>query len=424
MDPADIKARLFRKVALERLSSPEQMDTMMHVVTLRSWLALAPFLGLLLLALGWGFFGSIPTKVTGRSILLQTGGLQEVTTAAAGRITELRVRVGDTVRAGQAVAVLAQPELAAQIQAATDRLAELGRQQREQQAQVGRAQGLSRSLLDQQQVALKAQIAAAQDRIRVLGERIQTQQALLDQGLVTRQTLLHSHNELTAARQEVEHIKGQLQQASLRSAENDKLALQELTMTANQISETRRTLDRLHASLDQTTRVASSHAGRVVELKVGPGNLVAPGQALLTLESGGGGAAHMEVVAYIPAADGKKVVPGMEAQIVPSTVRREEHGFMIGRAASVSDYAATAESMQAVLQNRQLAQELAAGSTPIEVRATLQPAATPSGFRWSSESGPPFAVRSGTLGTAEIVVHRQAPVTLVIPLLKKTLGID
>lgn len=424
MQAKEIQARLFRKVALDRLASPEQLDTLVQVVGVRSWLALAPLLVLVLLAVGWGVFGSIPTKVTGKFILLQTGGLREVTTASGGRVTELPVRVGDVLQAGQQVALLSQPDLSTRIRATRDRLQELQRQQAEQQRQVERNLQLGRSLVQQQRAALAAQEQAAQDRIRVLGERVQSQQALLDQGLVTRQALLQSRSELVAQQQAVQQIRGELQQVALRAAEDEKRALQELTLAGNQISETRRVLEGLQSGMQEASRIVSSHAGRVVEVKVGPGSLVEPGSALLTLETGSAADRRMEAVVYIPAAQGKKVTPGMAAQVVPSTARREEYGFMAGQVRSVSDYAATPESMLGVLQNRQLVQELAAGASPIEVRVDLQPADTPSGFRWSSRSGPPFAVRSGTLGSAEIVVSRQAPVTLVVPLLKKSLGLD
>ena len=423
MNSPDPKARLFRKVALDRLSSPEQLDTMVQVVTLRSWIALAPLVALVLLALVWSIFGSIPTKVSGRAILFQTGGLRDVTAGSAGRITEMKVKIGDTIALGQQVAVLAQPNLDDQIRSAQDRLAELQRQQTELRGQIARAQGLSQSLVVQQRAALERQIVAAQERARVMRERIATQQTLLDQGLITRQTLLNSQNELAAAQQEVENARSSLQQANLRRAEDEKRAMQELTAVGNQISETRRALSSLQASLTQTSQVVSSHAGRVVELKVGPGTLVVPGNGLVTVESEGGGN-ELEAVIYIPAAEGKRVEQSMQVQIAPSTVKREEYGYMIGSVRFVSDYAASSESMQAVLQNRQIVQELAGATSPIEVRASLRSGDNISGYRWSSEAGPPFKVRAGTLGTAEIVVYRQAPITLVIPLLKKSLGLD
>ena len=56
------KKQIFRKVALERLSSPEQLDLVMQVTSPRSWIALSA-VGLLLVTLViWGILGSIPEK--------------------------------------------------------------------------------------------------------------------------------------------------------------------------------------------------------------------------------------------------------------------------------------------------------------------------------------------------------------------------
>lgn len=54
---------VFRKVSVERLSSPEQLDTLMRVTSPKGWLALAA-LGLLLIsAIAWGFGGTLSTKI-------------------------------------------------------------------------------------------------------------------------------------------------------------------------------------------------------------------------------------------------------------------------------------------------------------------------------------------------------------------------
>ena len=45
--------KLFRKVALERLSSPEQLDQMMTVTSLRGWIALAAAIFLILHLAGY-----------------------------------------------------------------------------------------------------------------------------------------------------------------------------------------------------------------------------------------------------------------------------------------------------------------------------------------------------------------------------------
>lgn len=150
------------------------------------------------------------------------------------------------------------------------------------------------------------------------------------------------------------------------------------------------------------------------------GELVTPQTRLLSLETL---AEPLDAVLFIPAGDGKKVQPGMEVQISPSTVRKEEYGVMIGRVKSVSTFPTTPDAMQRILRNAALAEELAGGGAPLEVTAELlSDSNTRSGYKWSSPMGPPIGVFSGTLASASIVVDRKRPIGYVIPLVKGALG--
>ena len=86
--------RVFRKVSLDRLSSPEQLDQVMQVTNPRGWLALAAVGSLLAMAIGWGIFGSLSEQVAGGGILLKSGGVFEVVSPAEGRVTDVSVSVG------------------------------------------------------------------------------------------------------------------------------------------------------------------------------------------------------------------------------------------------------------------------------------------------------------------------------------------
>jgi hypothetical protein len=66
--------KLFRKIAIDRLSSPEELDQLMQVTTLRSWLILAALSGLFIMAAVWGIWGSLTTTAPGRGILVETAG--------------------------------------------------------------------------------------------------------------------------------------------------------------------------------------------------------------------------------------------------------------------------------------------------------------------------------------------------------------
>jgi hypothetical protein len=67
-------SRIFRKAALERMSSPEQLDLLLQVTTPRTWLALLSMVLCVLAAVAWGFWGELATKVTGRGTLAAVAG--------------------------------------------------------------------------------------------------------------------------------------------------------------------------------------------------------------------------------------------------------------------------------------------------------------------------------------------------------------
>jgi HlyD family secretion protein len=60
---------IFRSAALNRMSSPEQLDQMLEVTTPKYWLALIGIGLLLLCGLAWGFFGKMTTKAMGHGVV-------------------------------------------------------------------------------------------------------------------------------------------------------------------------------------------------------------------------------------------------------------------------------------------------------------------------------------------------------------------
>jgi HlyD family secretion protein len=113
----------------------------------------------------------------------------------------------------------------------------------------------------------------------------------------------------------------------------------------------------------------------------------------------------------------------MEAQVSPSTVRREEFGFMKGEIKVVGEYPVGIDAVKSVTANDQLAAELVGQGTKIEVHVGLQPDSnTTSGYVWSSSGGPPFKVDGGTRVSVAVVVERRAPISYVLPIFKKALG--
>ena len=59
-----MKRQIFRQSALDRLSSPEQLDMLFQVVRPSAWAALAAAILLLGVLVAWGFRGTVTTLVS------------------------------------------------------------------------------------------------------------------------------------------------------------------------------------------------------------------------------------------------------------------------------------------------------------------------------------------------------------------------
>lgn len=417
--------RIFRKVALDRLASPEQLDQILQVTSRRGWLALAAIALLLVTAVVWGIFGVLSEKVVGHGILLRSGGVLEVVATASGRINDISVTVGDTIAQGQVVARVEQPDLMEELERAKEKLAVLRLEHREKIAFVAEQRELDRARLRQRREDFEQAIAAGEERLRVLEERLAAQRSLVESGLLARPTLL-------ATRQLYDQT-----QEKIRARETDLAALdvEELELE-NRAEETVRggelEIERAEAAVDQverrlgvSSRIVSRYGGRVLELMTEQGKIVQRGEPVLSLDLAGAAVQDLVGVVYVPSLHGKKVEPGMTIHVAPSTVPQEEFGMMVGRVIFVSDFPATTRGMVRVLKNDQLVRELSGGGAPYEVHAELfVDPTTPSQYRWTSSSGPATRIESGTVATGYISIEEQRPISRVLPLLRRWTGVS
>lgn len=93
--------QIFQERAMERLSSPGQLDQLMVVTSPRGWIALAGAAVLLAIAILWGILGSLQTAVEASGVLTRPGGVVTVRAAVAGGVEKVLVRDGDRVKPGQ-----------------------------------------------------------------------------------------------------------------------------------------------------------------------------------------------------------------------------------------------------------------------------------------------------------------------------------
>ena len=411
---------IFRKVALERLSSPEQLDQLMQVTDPKGWLALSALGLLLLTSLAWGVFGSIPTQARGEGILLRQGGVSSLVAAENGQVEEILVSVGDVIQKGQVVARIRQEELLRQIQASRDKLAGARAEYQDLVRYAGEQRRLRDQDLTQQRTNLQRSVQALERQVELTRERMASERDLLKDGLITKQTLLASEQSLNTTQDQLASARLDLNGLELKRIEAEQQVDQQIQTREAQIRDLEIELRERQARLGEAVRVVSPHAGRVLELLVDRGDVVSPGTAILNLEVV---SENLVAVLFVPATAGKRVQPGMAVRISPSTVKREEFGSILGRVTWAAEYPSTSRGMIRLLGNEALAQKLMQEGPPIQVNVALtRDPSTPSGFRWSSSTGPNLKISSGTLASGDVVVRQEAPINLVIPKVREKLG--
>lgn len=418
------QSAVFRKVSLDRLASPEQLDQLMTVTDGRGWVALAALGVLLVTGIAWGCLGSIPETVGGLGMLVKSGGVAQVVPATPGRVADVAVAVGDEVHEGQIVARIEQPDLANQLHQARVTLATL----REQHDQVLRRNGenvrLQAEFQDRQRLALTQGIEADERALASLGEKIEAEQQLVTKGLLTRSSLLGTRQSYDATREKIADAKSQLAAIDARGADTRFGAAGDARTSRTRVDEQAARVDELERQLGEASRVVAPASGRVLEVLADRGAMVGAGEPVLTVDLEGRAVKGLEAVVYVPSMHGKRIKPGMTIQIAPTTVKQEEYGFMLARVTYVSEFPATARGMMRVLKNDRLVQSLSGQDAPYEVRADLVvDPRTVSQYRWTSSGGPPVKVASGTLATADVAVATRRPIEMVVPFVKRAVGL-
>ncbi len=105
-----LQSQLFRQEAVDKMSTPDQLDTMLTVTNSRSWLGLVAMGLIVAVFLIWGFTGTVNTEVSGEGILLKPGGISRVVSPIEGQVQAVKVVPGDMIKEAQVTLILEHPE--------------------------------------------------------------------------------------------------------------------------------------------------------------------------------------------------------------------------------------------------------------------------------------------------------------------------
>ncbi len=407
--------KIFRKAALERMASPERLDRPVRLVGVSGWLVLVCLVSLIGAGLFWAAVTMAPVKVRGQGILIDAAGLVELVSEQGGLLQSIEISPGDLIEEGQVLASLSRSDLRRNLAGAQALLAD--QQQRYEQLLAAQEERADReSAADARRVAaLEGTRETLRARLPILQELAEELAPLAERGVVPQSRLLDAQISVSDLEERISNLLEEARNVQLEASEREAQRSFELLEERLSIDEQIRLIARLEAQVAEESVIRSTHTGRVVEMQVNVGDVLPEGGALATLTQTGEDREFLALM-FVPPEEGKRIEPGMLAEIAPTTVEREVFGHIHGVVVAVSELPATPEGMRRVLQNDQLVQQLSLGGAPIEVRIRLVPdEVTETGFSWSASNGPVSGVNAGTLLGGQIVLEERPIIDLVVP---------
>jgi HlyD family secretion protein len=351
----------------------------------------------------------------------------------------------------------------------------------ELEALVPTLQQKSRESLQKQRQNLQGQIDSAKAQLPVLKSRIEKRQPLFQQGAITQDALLQVEQEYLKKQEEISQLETQLTELGVKETDTQekyintineiarnqtelqkleleetntqetylknlneisklnsdlkdldsretnlaRQGLQDSTTRKNQIQEVQREIGKLVLQLQNNSQIISQQSGRILELTVTPGQVINAGTRLGNIDAEDS-STKLVGVTYFTVGDGKKIQPGMTIQMTPQTVKRERFGGIVGRITNVSPFPISKQAAASAVGNADVVESLVSKKQEglIQVFANLElDSVTPSGYKWSSSTGPPTKISPGTTTIVRVKVEERPPITFVLPILREYSGI-
>ncbi|MDT0341505.1 HlyD family efflux transporter periplasmic adaptor subunit [Streptomyces litchfieldiae] len=162
--------------------------------------------------------------------------------------------------------------------------------------------------------------------------------------------------------------------------------------------------------------VTAVAGGRLTTLVVTAGAVIRAGAEVATLEQVTDPDEPLVAVLYLPPGSGSAIPVDATVDLSVQSVPRERFGVLRGRVEAVGRAPLTERQIAGFLGDSALAAEFSREGSPVAVLVRLERSSTTeSGYTWSSDDGPPFAIASRTPVTGSVHLSAERPVDWLLP---------
>lgn len=414
----------FREEALAVEGRSEHIDRLIQVVSRKSEIALITVYVFLFILLLYGIFGSIPTRVEGRGLLLVENGTvyNAVAPPGGGRVLQILVKVGNPIKKGESIAYLDRPDLKEKIELQKEYVERLKHEQNDLiQISTRELEARHQSIVEQNQILINT-VDIEKENLKDIEYLLKFKEENFKKGLVVLQDIETTRRDFYTAKHKTEELQIELeklktQEADFKEQWRQRIKDKELMILAEQLK-----LHDLESELNVSRIVTSPADGLIISLNTSLGKMVASGDSIISIASPGIG---LDAMVFMKPHEGQRVAVDMKALVTPTTIEKEEFGSLTGKVLSVTAFPEATEAIIAALHNPELAKQFSESGAPVGIRVRIEKdPKTYSGYKWSSSEGPKVKILPGTMADVRITVREQPPITLIIPALKKLFGVS
>ncbi len=398
--------------------NPEEMSYMLKITRPRYWISLSALGLLTLVTIFWGVFGSIPQKIDGLGEIISGKGLHGIIALYPGGVEQVNFDLGEKVKKSDILLHLFQPQLKHQLVELEEEMAVLLLQDSLFQIRAERDYPNKMRFYTLEEERLKKELNHLEDQISFLELKMKQQQDLWNKGLATRENYIDVRTQLSEV-----HSKHIQTEQMIKTNELDKTSWSyersnQMEDYHGQIQILSKKISNLQDEYDRQTIIKSPVDGIIVDKSATSGDFVNAGSRLMVVEDIENEKNHL-LDLFIPFNSNAVVEPGMQAMVEPFTVNHNLYGWLLGVVVEVNHFVSNTNSMIDELNNPDLVSLIQKEGPTYRVKISLLPdSSTKSGFKWSNKKGPPYAINTGTLCSASIVVKKKAPIDYIIPILK------
>ncbi|KTD11141.1 multidrug resistance protein MdtN [Legionella gratiana] len=411
---------LYRKQAVKSFYEREDFQQTIRIITPKSWIYLIIFFMLILAGVIWLIFGQISTLVEGQGIIFAKNAeiINVMSPISGGYVKQLWASPGLNVKKGQLLVTLVNPNMNSEAK-------ELRNYIEQQKIKLAELTKTAKSEIDIRLKQIQESInhtqtinASLQEKKNRLEALLKIQEAAFKKGILSRLELTDIQVAYYDSKEQIttnEKTLVELNQNKNDYIESWNTKIRELQ---EKLAQSQFNLKKLIENIKLTEVVLSPVDGIVSNNYIKPGDFLTEKQRLINIITHND---DLEVIAFFNADVGKKIAVGMSSKVFPKHVNVLEYGGIVGKVTYVSELPISPQGLTSILENQKMADVFEQNGPVFKVKIKLiHSSDTPTGYRWTTSSGPKEKLTLGTVTKVEIVIKREHPLSIILPILKST----